>query len=328
MNNTPDIEILLATYNGERFLREQIDSILAQDYRNWRVLARDDGSNDNTVQILEEYAARLPDRFRVLPASARTGHPKWNFLRLMEASASEYVCFADQDDVWLPQKLTLTMQAMSRLEARHGKGCPLLAFTDLRVVNERLETMADSLWKFHCLNPRQINHLARLIGQNVVTGSTAMVNRPVIDLALRMPDEAHMHDSWVALIASAFGAGEPVPVQTVLYRQHSENMLGAMEMEDSPQINPPRNNNEERRRLELMERQAKGMLRAYGSELPPKKLCLLQDLLLCRQSSHRLVRIGTALRYGLYVPWVPNNLSMLRYLWNMKTPKEECLNCA
>ncbi|MEO8736138.1 MAG: glycosyltransferase family 2 protein [Edaphobacter sp.] len=321
LNNTPEIEILLATYNGERFLREQIDSIFAQDYGNWRVLARDDGSTDSTVSILEEYAARFPDRFRVMPASAGTGHPKWNFLRLMEASTSEYVCFADQDDVWLPQKLTLTMQAMKRLELRHGKDVPLLAFTDLRVVDERLETIADSFWKFHCLNPSQVNRFARLIGQNVVTGSTAMANRRLVELALRMPDEADMHDSWVALIASAFGAAESVPMQTVLYRQHGGNVLGAIERQNQLETTQPYNNKEQQRRLQLMEQQAKGMLRAYGADLSPSKLRLLQSLVRCRQSSHRLVRVGTAIRYGLYVPWVQNNLFMLRYLWNMKTAK-------
>lgn len=323
MNSTPEIEILLATYNGERFLREQIDSILMQEYANWRVLARDDGSSDSTVSILEEYAGRFPDRFHVLPASTGTGHPKWNFLKLMEASTSEYVCFADQDDVWLSHKLTVTMQAMGRLEARHGRNSPLLAFTDLRVVNEQLGTIAESLWKLHGLKARQVNHLARLIGQNVVTGSTAMANRRLVELALRMPKEADMHDSWIALVASAFGAGEAVAAQTVLYRQHGDNVLGAIEMEKTSKTDAPRDNKEQQRRLDLMAQQARGMLCSFGDELPKDKLHLLRNLLRCRQSSHRLVRIGIALRYGLYIPWVPNNLSMLRYLWSMNKAKTE-----
>lgn len=321
MSSAPEVEVLLATYNGERFLREQIDSILAQDYTNLRILARDDGSSDGTVAILEEYALRFPDRIRVMPAGEATGHPKWNFLRLMKASTSEYICFADQDDVWLPHKVTLTMQAMKRLESRHCGKLPLLAFTDLRVVNDHLNTIADSLWKFHCLNPRQVNHLARLIGQNVVTGSTAIVNRHLVELALRMPEEADMHDSWIALVASAFGAGEPVPIQTVLYRQHDGNVLGAIEAQNQMERDQLHNNHREQRRLELMERQAQGMLCAYGTALSRNKVRMLRNLLRCRQSSHRFVRLGTAIWYGLYVPWVPNNRSMLRYLWNMKATK-------
>jgi glycosyltransferase involved in cell wall biosynthesis len=317
----PEIEILLATYNGERFLSEQIDSILAQDYANLRILARDDGSDDGTVAILEEYAGRFPDRFRVVPPCPGTGHPKWNFLRLMEASTAEYVCFADQDDVWLPQKLTLTMQVMHRLEGRYGNGLPLLAFTDLHVVNEHLEMIVESYWKLHRINPGQVNHFARLLGQNVVTGCTAMVNRRLVELALRLPDEADMHDSWVALIASAFGAGEPVRAQTVLYRQHDRNMLGAGDLPNQVKISNSSRHEEQRKRWELMERQAKGMLLAYGDELPASKLRILKTFVPSRQSSHRIVVVGKVLWHRMYVPWVRNNLHMLRYLWSRKAAK-------
>jgi glycosyl transferase family 2 len=319
----PEVEVLLATYNGERFLSEQIDSILAQDYVNLRILARDDGSTDGTVAILERYATQFPDRFRLMPPSTATGHPKWNFLRLMEASTAGYVCFADQDDVWLPQKLTLTMAAMNRLEARYEKNVPLLAFTDLRVVNEHLETIVESYWKLHRINPQQINHFARLLGQNIVTGCTAMVNRPLVKLALRLPDEAHMHDSWAALIASALGAGEPVQTQTVLYRQHDHNVLGAGEL--SNPIKRPRfsRHDEQRGRWQLMQQQAKGMLLAYGNELPASKLRILKTVVQCERSNDRIVVLGKVLWHGMYVPWVRNNLHMLHYLWNRKTAKIE-----
>lgn len=321
MSLLPEVEILLATYNGEPFLSEQIDSLLAQDYANLRILARDDGSHDGTVAILEKYANQFPDRFRLMPPSTATGHPKWNFLRLMEASTADYVCFADQDDVWLPQKLTLTMQAMNRLEGRYGKGLPLLAFTDLRVVDEHLQTIVESYWELHHIHPRQIDHFARLLGQNVVTGCTAMVNRRLVDLALHLPDEADMHDSWVALIASAFGAGEPVHAQTVLYRQHDRNMLGAGEFSSQGKISRLSRHEEQRKRWQLMERQAKGMLLAYGDELPESKLRILKTFVRCAQSTHRIVVVGKVLWHGMYVPWVRNNLHMLRYLWNRKTAK-------
>lgn len=318
MSLRPEIEILLATYNGERFLSEQIDSILAQDYPNLRVLARDDGSSDGTVAILEKYASQFPDRFRLMSPSAGTGHPKWNFLRLMEASTAEYVCFADQDDVWLPQKLTLTMQAMHRLERRYGKGLPLLAFTDLRVVNDQLETIVESYWKLHRIHPRQVDHFARLLGQNVVTGCTAMVNRRLVELALHFPDEADMHDSWVALVASAFGAAEPVHAQTVLYRQHDRNLLGAGEFPNQIKISGPDRHEEQRKRWELMERQAEGMLLAYGDQLSGNKLRVLKTFQHRGQSRHRTIVVGKVLLHGMYVPWVRNNLHMLRYLWSRK----------
>src|SRR5215467_3608829 len=93
------VEVLLATFNGERFLREQIDSVLAQDYPNLRVLARDDGSTDGTLDILREYQLRFPDRFRLLPIDQPAGSAKGNFLKLMQAASANYLCFCDQDDV-------------------------------------------------------------------------------------------------------------------------------------------------------------------------------------------------------------------------------------
>jgi glycosyltransferase involved in cell wall biosynthesis len=132
MSSLPEVEVLLATYNGARFLREQLDSIMAQDYGNIRVLARDDGSSDGTVEILDQYAKKFPGCFRVMPASAPTGTAKNDFLLLMKASTAEYICFADQDDVWLPDKVSRTKQAMDRLESRWGTKVPLLVFTDLR----------------------------------------------------------------------------------------------------------------------------------------------------------------------------------------------------
>src|SRR5271154_4215562 len=103
---TPLVDVLLATFNGEPFLREQIDSILSQDYEDLSILARDDGSKDGTRGILNEYAEQFPGRFQMLPTGAPTGNAKQNFLELMKASSADYVCFSDQDDVWLPGKVS------------------------------------------------------------------------------------------------------------------------------------------------------------------------------------------------------------------------------
>jgi glycosyltransferase involved in cell wall biosynthesis len=323
LSDSPEIEILLATYNGECFLREQIDSILAQDYTNLRILARDDGSSDGTPAILEQYKRQFPTRFHVMPTGKGTGHPKWNFLRLLQASTAGYVCFADQDDVWLPQKLTWTMQSMKQLEAKHGASLPLLTFTDLRIVDEHLKIQHESYWKLHHLNPRNANHFARLLGQNVVTGSTAMLNRPLIELASRMPEEAGMHDNWVALLAAAFGASVAVSAPTVLYRQHDNNVLGAGEAQNQIQMPRLRSHCNRRKRWKLLERQAQGILRVHGAELPSSKRKTIEAFLRCGQSPNRFARIGTALRYGFYVPWMRNHLSMLWYLWDIKSCTSE-----
>src|ERR1700761_4914686 len=155
-NDRPEVEVLLATYNGARFLRQQIDSILGQDYENLRVLARDDGSSDQTIEILEHYATQFPARFRVVPRSAGTGNPRNNFLLLMKAATADYICFSDQDDVWLPDKISRTMKTMDRLEQQSTKAAPLLVFTDLSLTDENLKIVHPSFWQFMNIDPERI----------------------------------------------------------------------------------------------------------------------------------------------------------------------------
>jgi hypothetical protein len=297
----PDVEVLLGTYNGERFVREQIDSILKQDHADFRIIARDDGSQDGTVRVLEEYAARWPQQFRLLPDNEATGHPKRNFLRLMKASTAEYVCFSDQDDFWLPQKISLTMQAMDRLEKMHEHGTPLLVFTDLRVVDESLQPLHPSYWKRTGLRVENVHRLQRLLGQNVVTGCTAMINRSMCELALQMPEEAEMHDSWICLLSAVFGAAEAISQPTVLYRQHGNNAIGSPEPDTSlsglalrVQVR--------RRALLKRERQAEALLRLHGRQMTAERRGVIEAYLRGGRSDSAWTRVGIALRYGFFYP--------------------------
>ena len=181
------VEVLLGTYNGERFLREQIDSILEQDYPSVRILARDDASTDGTMAILSHYAEQAPERFTVLPGREASGGAQWNFLRLMQASEAAFVCFADQDDVWLPDKISRSMRALHDLEARYGADVPLLVFSDLRVVDEELHSLHESYWANEVICADDIHRLPRILQQNVVTGCTATLNRALV----KSPGVAH-----------------------------------------------------------------------------------------------------------------------------------------
>jgi glycosyltransferase involved in cell wall biosynthesis len=328
MSGLPEVEILLATYNGARFLREQLDSIMTQDYGNIRVLARDDGSSDETVEILNEYAKRFPGRLRVMPAGTPTGSAKNNFLLLMKAATADYICFADQDDVWLPDKVSRTKQAMDQLESQWGTTVPLLVFTDLRVVDDKLTILHNSFWAHMNIDPAHIHRQAALMVQSVVTGCTAMLNRPLLALSLRMPDEAFMHDRWIGLLASFMGRSSEVRAPTVLYRQHEHNVLGIGR--DSGVPNPGRST---RSLLERMHRpgisegqlvlwnrsqqDTRAFLQEYGADLPPGKRNLLKAFLRCQTSRSPLVRMATFLRYGFYYPGLKLNLAMMLHLWKM-----------
>jgi glycosyltransferase involved in cell wall biosynthesis len=318
------VEVLLATYNGERFVGEQIDSILSQDYGNLSVLARDDGSSDGTPEILSEYERRFPDRFCIVPTDTATGSAKGNFLRLMKASAAEYICFSDQDDVWLPGKLSKTMQAMTRLESRWGIATPLLVFTDLRVVDDALKTVCESFWQQGGIEPEKIRDFAALLGHNVVTGCTALVNRALLEMSLRMPEEAAMHDAWIALLASAFGAAEAVCAKTILYRQHDRNVIGIDSRLDSPLELARRFSNGQARILQwrVNAAQADAFLRVYDKELSTTKRELIEAYLRCGRSESRFVRVSTMIRYRFFRSGFLRNIATFVDLWRGKMDRQ------
>jgi hypothetical protein len=315
------VEILLATYNGGLYLKDQIDSILSQNYSNLSILVRDDGSKDETLSLIKDYKTRYPQRFLLAEDHIPTGHPKRNFLRLMKASTAEYLCFSDQDDVWLPEKVSRSMQAMRRLEDLHGQATPALVFTDLKVVDERLSTLDDSYWRRSGINPNDIYRLSRLLSENVVTGCTMMINRSLCRLAQQMPEEAEMHDWWIALIASVFGAVEIVPERTILYRQHAANVVGSRDqsltMENLSTRIQPNNRRLQRARCE---RQAEAFLRIYGSQISVEKRKIFEAYLLSGRSESAWIRVKTMFQYGFFRSSLPKTIATAIDLVRARSP--------
>jgi len=222
--NTKKVEILLATYNGEQYVRQQLESILSQDYDNWVVRACDDASTDDTFSILKEYQEQYPDKFIITRNEQGYGSAKKNFMHLIKSSTCNFVMCCDQDDVWLPNKISLTLQAMN--ENEEGK-TPILVHTDLKVVDSHLNVLSESF--FEHSNFRKEFKLNEILIQNFVTGCTMMMNRPMVELMSRVDDcdRVLMHD-WVAsILATSVGKVVFVNTPTMLYRQHSINSVGA-----------------------------------------------------------------------------------------------------
>lgn len=223
----PIIDILLATYNGEAYLAEQIESVLAQDFQDWRLLVRDDGSNDGTTAIISRYVSQYPGKIDLIEDRDTGLGAAGNFARLMEHSRAPYVMLCDQDDVWLPHKVERMLAAIRELEADASTELPLLVFSDLTVVNRDLGTIHPSFWQYMLTDPVAGCLVNRLMGQNVVTGCASICNRRLVELTLPIPPEALMHDWWMALVAASLGELRCLPEATVLYRQHGRNTLGA-----------------------------------------------------------------------------------------------------
>jgi glycosyltransferase involved in cell wall biosynthesis len=219
------VDILLATYNGFSFVASQIDSILAQSHKDIRLIIRDDASKDSTRKVLEAYANRYPEIIILLSSDESLG-VKGNFSYLMQHSTSDYIMFADQDDLWEEGKVAKTLERMKELERQFLPDTPLLVHTDLKVVDRNLNVLSSSFWKYGKIDPLKGQSLNRLLMQNVVTGCTTMINRSLLLLASPIPENAAMHDWWLALVAAAFGHIEALSIPTLMYRQHGGNALG------------------------------------------------------------------------------------------------------
>lgn len=224
---TKTIDILLATFNGDKYLREQLDSIIGQSIKSWQLIIRDDGSTDGTLAIINEYVARYPEKILLIDSGGPNLGTVGNFSRLLDISTADYIMFCDQDDIWLADKIAITLDKMGTLENCYGNDTPLMVYTDLQIVDEDSHPIAASMWRYQQLNPCNGKRLNRLLMHNIPTGCTMMLNRPLHKLVTPIPNAAYMHDWWIALVAILFGESDFVEQPTVLYRQHGLNVVGA-----------------------------------------------------------------------------------------------------
>ena len=274
------LTILLSTYNGERYLAEQLDSLLRQSWRDFIVVARDDGSTDASRDLLERYAASHPRRFCLLPDEPGNLGACASFARLLEfalAGTAEqssglnpaYLMFCDQDDIWHDDKIERQMNLMAETEAGDAS-IPVLIHSDLEVVSFANRNIAPSFAAYQGLDIKR-KDLFDLALSNLVTGCTTLFNAALARRALPISSAAIMHDWWLALAASAFGKLAYIEAATVRYRQHDANTIGA-----SRHVPARLSRLAHWRRLLLADpnphllevsRQAEAFLRQYGASL-------------------------------------------------------------
>lgn len=273
------VEILLATFNGEPYLSEQLDSILSQDAANWHLTVSDDGSTDQTLQILDAYVQMYPGKITRVVSGKQFHNAKEHFLWLMEQCQADYIQFCDQDDVWHPNKLRLLQQAMEEAEAVYGSAVPLLVFSDQAVVDRELRLIAPSFMQLQRQNPNALDYRS-LLFQNVVSGCTMAINRPLARLAsgCRNPWQMMMHDWWLALVAAKFGKVVYIDQTTIDYRQHSSNSVGAKDVKSlSFTLHRLRNVFRFQSVVRLQKQQALCFLERYRDALSDEEiLCLRQ----------------------------------------------------
>jgi glycosyltransferase involved in cell wall biosynthesis len=222
----PKIDIAMPCYNSAPWLDGMIESILAQDGPSWRIVARDDGSQDATVGRLAAWQARLGDRMLVLE------NPKGENLRIaasytavLQATTAPWILTADPDDIWLPGHLERIANRLQQMETRLGAHVPVAVCTDATVIDERHVPVAPSYWGWVRSSPKRSKNLLHVAMENPALGSTMGVNRALLDLALPIPRESGAQDWWLALTATALGQLTAIEEVSILYRRHSGNHM-------------------------------------------------------------------------------------------------------
>ncbi len=279
----PLVAVLLSSYNGERYIAEQLDSILRQSLRPATVLVRDDGSSDGTAQILKSYSRRRDIAVRF---GANRG-PAASFFELMNhAPRADYYCFSDQDDVWHEEKISRAARLLA------GSTGPAMCFTNVELVDSELRPLARTLQP---VPPRP--SFENALAQNVALGCTMTFNEPALRLLAGRPvliSEIFMHDWWVYQVLTGMGTVHYDDFPTVKYRQHGANVIGA-----------PGGVRRWAGRIARhaaggqteLRRQAAELLRLYRLELPPPRRALLEGFL-----AHLGAGWYERLRYALHTP--------------------------
>ncbi|MDK1724758.1 glycosyltransferase family 2 protein [Dellaglioa algida] len=215
------IQILMSTYNGEQYIKQQINSIINQTFQNWELLIRDDNSIDDTKNIISYYAEN-DSRIKIIPSFKNVG-VKRSFITLLQTSTAPFFMFSDQDDVWKKDKVQDSINLI-----KDSSKVPTLGYTGLTVVDQNLNFIDENIIN---KNISKVNSFERLVFTNQVTGATiignsllreAVFSKINLDVSL-----ISMHDWWISLVASEFGDIRYCNKSTMLYRQHDNNVLGA-----------------------------------------------------------------------------------------------------
>ncbi len=305
------IDILLAAYNGEKYVSEQIESIINQTYTEWILYIKDDCSTDNTINIIKAYEERYKDKIKVIVSNKPTGSAKDNFFSMLKYATNEYVMTCDQDDIWLPDKIKMTYLKMLEEEVKN-KDIPILVHTDLKVVDNDLNIISESLLKMQNLDSNR-NRLNNLLVQNIVTGCTVMFNRNLLNYIKSIPQKAVMHDWWMALIASSIGKIAFIQEPTVLYRQHVDNGVGAKDANSLKYIITMMNRKDSiKRSVYNTYLQSGDLLSVIGESVEKNEYNLIEQYFLLHKYN-KIKKIYILFKYRLFKKGLLKNIGYLLF---------------
>jgi len=212
---------IMATYNGENFIREAIESIP----KKCDLLISDDGSTDGTLKYLNS----IENRHVSILNYSSGGKPALNFGNAINNTPSNYNYYflADQDDIWTNEKYRLLIGEIEKIEKQYGEECPILLFGDSIIVDSTLKVINESFFEYDGLDANILINKRNVFFQNIAQGATMIFNKALLERCRPMPKEIYMHDWWLLLCALNFGEVRVSKYKTLLYRQHENNNIGA-----------------------------------------------------------------------------------------------------
>lgn len=231
MRQVKTVAILLATFNGGYFLKEQLDSIVEQTYKNWHLYIRDDGSTDNTLSIIHTYCEK--DKRIILIKDELGGlGTRDQFLHLLEIVDSDYYMFCDQDDKWYLDKIEKSLKKIQEVEAIYP-GKAVMIGSDCTMCGPKLEVVNPSCWNHLRINPREFLNINGIYVYPFITGASMILNKMVKGILPPLPDglpkNRPMYDWWVLINTYKYGIVDLLEEPTRYYRQHSSNVSGGID---------------------------------------------------------------------------------------------------
>ena len=220
--NKKKIAILLSTYNGEKYITEQLQSLLNQTLQAFTIYIRDDGSLDNTLKICQHFQQLNPSKVVITEDDDGNIGAKQSFNALLCSVESSYYMFCDQDDVWLSHKVSDSLEFFESKLSSDNK--PMLIYTDAMIVDSELAVMHDSLIKYQGKNPNLT--FKNSIFNGVALGCTMLFNHALKEISYPISEYAVMHDSWITKVAITVGEVYYLDIPTIHYRQHDNNVYG------------------------------------------------------------------------------------------------------
>ncbi len=291
------VAILMAVYNGQKYLEQQIKSIIGQTYSDWHLFIRDDGSSDGTLAIANYYSS-VDQRITLINDPALSGGgSKENFAAIYQYVKVnfdfKYYMFSDQDDVWKSTKIEKTLSACKATEKDYAG--PVLVHSDLEVVDAELRTLGASFMTYRALDAER-KDISHLLVQNNVTGCTALWNKELNDIVDLSDPSIAMHDWWMALVTSAFGNIVYVDEPLIKYRQHGDNVVGATNVNTIRFIiKRLMGLNHVKDTFGLSFKQANLLIEKYASKLTEEQLDIL-NLYCAVPKMNKIKRISTLIR--------------------------------